>query len=42
VRAAQPDKAVTDCGGCKLQIEAGTGVQAIHPIVLLDQAYKSL
>jgi Fe-S oxidoreductase len=41
VREAQPDKAVTDCGGCKLQIEAGTGVQVLHPIVLLDRAYKS-
>jgi len=36
---AQADKVVTSCGACKLQIEAGTGVKAIHPILLLQEAY---
>ena len=33
------DRIVTDCGGCKLQIEAGTGLKVDHPIILLKQAY---
>jgi glycerol-3-phosphate dehydrogenase subunit C len=39
IRLAEVDKVVTSCGACKLQIEAGTGVQAIHPILLLQEAY---
>jgi len=34
------DRVVTDCGGCKLQIEAGTGVKVDHPIILLQEAYS--
>ena len=41
VKAAHPDKAVTDCGGCRLQIEAGTGVATVHPLVLLQEAYQA-
>ena len=33
------DRVVTDCGGCKLQIEAGTGHQVDHPIILVKEAY---
>jgi len=33
------DRIVTDCGGCKLQIEAGTGRQVDHPIILVKEAY---
>ena len=40
VKAAQVDKVVTDCGGCRLQIEAGTGFRAVHPIIVLHEAYK--
>ncbi|MEE8173860.1 MAG: anaerobic glycerol-3-phosphate dehydrogenase subunit C [Dehalococcoidia bacterium] len=36
---AQADRVVTGCGACKLQIEAGSGARAIHPIVLLQEAY---
>ncbi len=32
------DLAVTDCGGCKLQMEAGTDIEVVHPIILLRQA----
>jgi len=39
IRLEQADKIVTSCAACKLQIEAGTGAQAIHPIVLLQEAY---
>ncbi len=41
VKEAQPDKAVTECGGCRLQIEAGTGVETVHPLVLLEEAYRT-
>jgi glycerol-3-phosphate dehydrogenase subunit C len=30
------DRIVTDCGGCKLQIEAGCGITVEHPIILLQ------
>lgn len=30
------DRIVTDCGGCKLQIEAGCGLTVEHPIVLFQ------
>jgi glycerol-3-phosphate dehydrogenase subunit C len=33
------DRIVTDCGGCKLQIEAGTGCKVDHPIILIKEAY---
>jgi glycerol-3-phosphate dehydrogenase subunit C len=33
------DRIVTDCGGCKLQIQAGTGVIVEHPMILLQEAY---
>lgn len=33
------DRIVTDCGGCKLQIEAGTGLTVDHPIILVKEAY---
>jgi anaerobic glycerol-3-phosphate dehydrogenase C subunit len=36
---AQADRVVTGCGACKLQIEAGTGARAMHPIILLQEAY---
>lgn len=35
-----PDcQVLTECPGCKLQIEWGTGVSVIHPIQLFEQAY---
>jgi len=33
------DRIVTDCGGCRLQIEAGTGLKVDHPMILLKEAY---
>lgn len=33
------DRIVTDCGGCKLQIESGTGQKVDHPVILLEEAY---
>ena len=40
IRETPTDRIVTDCGGCKLQIEAGTGVKVDHPIILLQEAYN--
>lgn len=39
VREAEPDVVVTECGGCGLQIKAGTGVRIMHPMELLREAY---
>jgi len=39
IKANPADRIVTDCGGCKLQIEYGTGTQVIHPVMLLHEAY---
>ena len=33
------DRIVTDCGGCKLQIQADAGKNVEHPIMLLQEAY---
>jgi glycerol-3-phosphate dehydrogenase subunit C len=33
------DRIVTDCGGCKLQIETGTGRRVDHPVMLVREAY---
>jgi glycerol-3-phosphate dehydrogenase subunit C len=40
IRENPTDYIVTDCGGCKLQIEAGTGLKVDHPIMLLQKAYN--
>ena len=40
IRENPSDRVVTDCGGCKLQIEAGTGVKVDHPMILLQEAYN--
>ena len=38
VKENPTDRVVTDCGGCKLQIESGTGVKVEHPIILIAEA----
>jgi glycerol-3-phosphate dehydrogenase subunit C len=39
-KASGAEIAVTECGGCGLQIEAGTGMKVIHPMELLSRAYQ--
>jgi glycerol-3-phosphate dehydrogenase subunit C len=42
IREAKPDLVITDCPGCKMQIEHSTGITGLsvqHPIHLLRQAY---
>ena len=41
VKASGVDVVVTDCGGCGLQVQAGTGVKIMHPMMLLNKAYKT-
>jgi len=40
VKNSEAEVAMTECGGCGLQINAGTGMKVIHPIVLLNDSYK--
>lgn len=40
INADDYHKVVCDCGTCRLQIEHGTEVQAVHPIQILAKAYK--
>jgi len=39
VKETGADLVADDCGGCKLQIEAGTGAKVKHPIILVAEAY---
>jgi Fe-S oxidoreductase len=39
IRAADPQIVVTDCPLAGLQIAEGTGIQPVHPVVVLYQAY---
>ena len=39
IKEAAPDMVITDCPGCKLQIEQGTGLVVAHPIHIVKQAY---
>jgi Fe-S oxidoreductase len=41
VKAAHVDAVVTDCGGCGLQVQAGTGAKIMHPMVVLNKAYQA-
>ncbi|WP_258360944.1 anaerobic glycerol-3-phosphate dehydrogenase subunit C [Moorella sulfitireducens (nom. illeg.)] len=41
IKECQPDKVVTDCGTCALQIGENTGYTVIHPIDLLFQALEA-
>ncbi len=38
IKLAQVDRVITECGGCKLQIEEGSGIKVIHPVILLYNA----
>jgi len=41
VKAANVDVVATDCGGCGLQVQAGTGAKIMHPLMILNQSYKA-
>ncbi len=40
IKANPTDRVLTDCGGCKLQIESGTNVDVDHPMILIWEAYS--
>lgn len=40
IRTARADRVITSCAACRLQIEAGTGIKATHPVQLLEEAYS--
>jgi glycerol-3-phosphate dehydrogenase subunit C len=39
INEANPDRLVSGCGTCQIQLKEGTGIDTIHPIVLLYQSY---
>ena len=41
LKKADPQLAVSGCGTCQIQIEQGTDIETIHPIVLLNRSFKS-
>lgn len=41
LKKANPQLAVSGCGTCQIQIEQGTGIKTIHPIILLNKSFKN-
>ncbi len=39
IRNSGSDVAATECFGCKIQIRQRTGMNVMHPIIILEQAY---
>ncbi len=39
IREIAPDLVASDCSSCCMQISHATGIGAVHPAVLIDQAY---
>jgi glycerol-3-phosphate dehydrogenase subunit C len=39
VREVNPEAVLSECGGCRLQIQHGTGKHTEHPVAVLRQAY---
>ena len=40
IRRVRPDFVLSGCGTCQIQINQGTGLDVIHPITLLNQAFQ--
>ena len=40
INEVKPDTLVSGCGTCQIQLTKGTGIDTIHPIVLLNQSYQ--
>lgn len=38
IRTYRPDLGVSECGTCRMQIEHGTGIEALHPVEILQRA----
>lgn len=39
IKSSHADLGVSECGTCRLQMENGSGVKAVHPLTVLRQAY---
>ncbi|MFC2027770.1 heterodisulfide reductase-related iron-sulfur binding cluster [Chloroflexota bacterium] len=39
IKETAPDMVITDCPGCQLQINQGTGLEVMHPIQIIRRAY---
>jgi len=39
IRTVEPDLVATPCGTCRIQIESATGIDTVHPVSLLAEAY---
>ncbi len=42
IEQVTPEYVVSSCGACRVQIEAVTGIQTVHPVSLLAEAYGLL
>jgi glycerol-3-phosphate dehydrogenase subunit C len=40
IRKSGVDRVVTNCGSCAIQIAQGTGLNVVHPLTLLAEAYR--
>ena len=40
INQVKPDRLVSGCGTCQIQLTKGTGIDTIHPIILLNQSYR--
>lgn len=40
IMESEPDLVITDCPGCNMQIQQGTGLTVAHPIHIIKQAYR--
>lgn len=39
IERVKPDLIATACGTCRIQIEAATGINTVHPVAILAEAY---
>lgn len=40
IKSVDPEYAVSGCGTCQIQIKQGTGLEVLHPISLLNEAFN--
>lgn len=40
IKESSAETVVCECGTCRIQITHGSGTKAIHPLQVLNQAYK--
>ncbi|MFH0989421.1 MAG: anaerobic glycerol-3-phosphate dehydrogenase subunit C [bacterium] len=42
IKTASPDYVLSGCGTCQIQIRQGTGLDVIHPIILLNESFQQM